>query len=1287
MNQARGFRMPGQYPGVFSNNSDGEVLYSGESDSPSRRTIEVVQTELSQKIALLECLPQEDTSSYDFDILKAQVFSLQEEFDKLTMDHRRQIEIAELLQAYNSGAGILSTPDAAPQLDSHQPSLALPQQDGRRKRPHAELDQSAKNNQVESFGRFARHKHLRELQGPPNPPTPPILHALSTPSMLMDPNRSEGIRNADVINNGINPHVTPMPSLRGHPTPGAETSGHLNLFNQQQISSDEGLARVPQGHEVIDLTGDDDDSYLAVLPTAHQRFASNQYARAGSNSKAKTTFHSPQLNRYVSGIGRPAIRNYNTGNAGWPLYGGHQDIMLQNQHGLLPNIPRLGLFDNPIVLNDDDDDIYGTMGGAMASPYGLAYPNIQQFGQSFSQGYPSFLNNDHRNVDPDALYNLTRQQEGDAKEDVKKLLEHLSDDTENKPPSDRLQTPPELAIKLMEHQKIGLTWLVKQEESRNKGGILADDMGLGKTIQAIALIVHRKSSNPHHKTTLIVCPVALMAQWQREIQLKVKAQNPLSTYIYHGTQPRKYKNFNALKNFDVILTSYGTIAGEFKKKQAWLAEKRVRFPPNEFPFLSSESIWYRVILDESQHIKNHRTLASRACTDLTATYRLCLSGTPMQNSIDDLFGAVRFLNIARYREFRNWNADFGSKIRLGASIATNAMQRLQALIKAIMLRRKKDSLIDGAPLLTLPPKSIELIHPVFDEDEKEIYNAVEQKVQLRFNKYIENGSVLRNYTYVLLLLLRLRQVCCHPKLIKDLSVKATDEERELQTSLINQLNIGVVERLKADPIASCPVCFDGSDKIKIVSPCGHCFCEGCLTTHMNLATADDEGGNRLSCPICRGPLDPSSLIDWDIFKDIYISEDSGLQQELEGIGKHLDNVLGGQLSDDDSDSDSDSDADSRSDSDDEGSDLGGFIVPDDAEPETDSDFSEYDRKTRSHFSPVPPAGVKREPVPYQRNGVKKEEETEDYFAVIQGSMASSSSGFKSDDDCSSDFWELSKSKSQDQERRNGHSPRSVPDGSLGAKPRVKKEGKKNRASGKHKEKGKNSASKRSQKCKRTKKGAQKKEKQVLNLSDKRALAIRNKKARKKYFRELAKDWHSSAKIEKVREILKSIRENDPSEKTIIFSSFTSFLDLLSVPLGREDRFDFERYDGSMTAKDRNDAVLNFTENPDVTVMLVSLKAGNSGLNLTVASHVIIIDPWWNPYVEEQAIDRAHRIGQERPVFVHRLIIENTVEDRILTLQEQKREIISAAMDEDAIKGLNRLSVKDLVYLFTGSRDR
>lgn len=132
----------------------------------------------------------------------------------------------------------------------------------------------------------------------------------------------------------------------------------------------------------------------------------------------------------------------------------------------------------------------------------------------------------------------------------------------------------------------------------------------------------------------------------------------------------------------------------------------------------------------------------------------------------------------------------------------------------------------------------------------------------------------------------------------------------------------------------------------------------------------------------------------------------------------------------------------------------------------------------------------------------------------------------------------------------------------------------------------------------------------------------------------------------------------------------------------DEAWEYRRYDGGMSANMRNNAAMDFQDTKlNVKIMLVSLKAGNAGLNLTAASQVIILDPFWNPFIEEQAVDRAHRIGQMKPVRVHRMLVENTVEDRIVELQEKKRELINTALDEKAGASLSRLGRSELRFLF------
>jgi SNF2 family DNA or RNA helicase len=227
---------------------------------------------------------------------------------------------------------------------------------------------------------------------------------------------------------------------------------------------------------------------------------------------------------------------------------------------------------------------------------------------------------------------------------------------------------------------------------------------------------------------------------------------------------------------------------------------------------------------------------------------------------------------------------------------------------------------------------------------------------------------------------------------------------------------------------------------------------------------------------------------------------------------------------------------------------------------------------------------------------------------------------------------------------------------------------------------KETSAKKKKKKKAKVKGKGKEKEKAVTMAQLKREAMKNARNRRRYMHRLEEEWQPSAKVDKCCELLQEVCDRKEEEKTIVFSQFTTLLDLLEIPISRKE-WGYTRYDGSMTAEARNNAVIKFTDDPSCKIMLVSLKAGNAGLNLTVASQVIIFDPFWNPYIEEQAIDRAHRIGQQRPVKVHRILVENTVEDRIITLQEKKRKLIEAALDEKASKDIGRLGVKELGFLF------
>jgi SNF2 family DNA or RNA helicase len=166
----------------------------------------------------------------------------------------------------------------------------------------------------------------------------------------------------------------------------------------------------------------------------------------------------------------------------------------------------------------------------------------------------------------------------------------------------------------------------------------------------------------------------------------------------------------------------------------------------------------------------------------------------------------------------------------------------------------------------------------------------------------------------------------------------------------------------------------------------------------------------------------------------------------------------------------------------------------------------------------------------------------------------------------------------------------------------------------------------------------------------------------------AKVSESSAKLDMLLPRLAEVREE--GHKVLVFSQFTSLLAIVRKRLDDEG-IPYEYLDGR--TRNRGEKVERFQTDPDCQVFLISLKAGGLGLNLTAAEYVFLLDPWWNPAVEAQAIDRAHRIGQKQQVFAYRLIARDTVEEKVLELQKSKRELADAIINADnsLIRSLGR----------------
>lgn len=687
---------------------------------------------------------------------------------------------------------------------------------------------------------------------------------------------------------------------------------------------------------------------------------------------------------------------------------------------------------------------------------------------------------------------------------------------------------------------------------------------------------------------------------------KLKASHRMSVLLLHQKKNIPYSD---IKRYDVVLTTYGSIASELKRYTSHIDERRESAQYDEAsdtalakkcPLLHPRSKFYRIFLDEAQCIKNKNTLASQGVHKINATYRWCLTGTPIMNSVSELFPLIRFLRIKPYCEFRvfqqvrhlgphhgdqhaNGTQAFrrlGPRSNRPDDSWQTSMRRLQAVLKAIMLRRMKNSLIDGKPILTLPEKTEISEEVQFSDEEQRFYKDLESRSQVLFNRYLRAGTVGKNYSSILVLLLRLRQACCHPHLM-DFEYVGDSSSGVEMADLAKDMDAAVVGRIKAIDAFECPICYDAVEDPIIIIPCGHDTCPECFTSltensrQSNIRTGDEHGSAR--CPVCRGQVEPTKIINYTAFRKVHMPET--LEKEDD--------------------------------------------VADDLEDTTDSDVSSSDYYDGSDTESV---GSLRD------------------FVVADS---------EADTDGSED----------DEEQI---------DAELAAIARAKKEKKARKAKKTRKSKGKAKAKAEPQEIK------------PYMLKKLRAEATRNRETRRRYMHYLRDNWQDSAKVTQVIELLQQIQETN--EKTIIFSQWTALLDLIECQIKYKLGLRYCRYTGDMSRNQRDEAVQDFTENPRNRVMLVSLRAGNSGLNLTAASRIIICDPFWNPYIEMQAVDRAHRIGQQREVKVHRILVKETVEDRILRLQQDKRSLVEAALDEGRSKDIARLSERELAFLF-GVGDR
>lgn len=330
----------------------------------------------------------------------------------------------------------------------------------------------------------------------------------------------------------------------------------------------------------------------------------------------------------------------------------------------------------------------------------------------------------------EALLSQDMKAEIAAKKSALQAIEHI----------ETVDVPASINASLRPYQLAGFHWM-QVLDKLGWGGCLADDMGLGKTLQTITFLQHLKDERPG-ETHLVICPTSLVFNWQSELE---KFAPELRYRVHYGAG--RVWNAEILDDVDIVITTYGLVRSDLEALTAVQ--------------------WGYVILDESQAIKNPEAQTTKAVQVLRAKNRLCLSGTPLQNNTFDLYAQFEFLNPGLFGSRDFFRTEFATPIdKQGDEKARGLLRKMLA---PFMLRRTKEQVAKD-----LPDKTEVTLWCEMESEQRAVYDEYRKFYRDSLLKRIDEDGMQGSSIYILEALLRMRQLCDHPELVKNKAVKTNE---------------------------------------------------------------------------------------------------------------------------------------------------------------------------------------------------------------------------------------------------------------------------------------------------------------------------------------------------------------------------------------------------------------------------------------------------------------------------------------------------------------------------------